>query len=356
MSEAFSALFRPKSGEQIGPRTTLKLGGPAEYFTRVERREELVRALKWARERALPVRILGGGSNLIVADAGVKGLVVEIGLRGVEASAAGGAVRVKAQAGEPWDAFVARTVVEDWTGLECLSGIPGRVGATPIQNVGAYGQEVSEVIEAVEVLDRETLQIQTLQPKACEFGYRDSFFKRNPHRFIVLSVTFRLNPGGAPTIRYAELARTIGEDRSLAHVREVVLGLRRSKSMVIDAADPNHRSAGSFFTNPIVDAATFADVQERALKTGSLEDINALPNWPVAGGTKLAAGWLIEKSGVQKGLCRGGVGVSTNHALCLINRGGGSTRELMALASEIQDRVREAFGVGLVPEPVRWEE
>lgn len=338
----------------LGPRTTLQLGGPARHLAPVKTHQAMLAALEWANARGVAVRILGGGSNIIVADDGFDGLVVDVRLRGIEQHRVGSDVFVTAQAGEPWDDFVQYTVAQNWAGLECLSGIPGRVGATPIQNVGAYGQEVSERIARVDVLDRHTMQRSSLQPTDCDFGYRDSFFKRNPERYVVLAVTFRLSPGAQSNVRYAELARAVDATATLADVRAAVLALRRRKSMVIDPQDPNHRSAGSFFTNPIVDQPRLAHVTRRALDAGHIASPEALPHWPVDGGTKLAAGWLIEHAGIARGLRRGGVGVSTNHALCLVNRGQGTTRELMALADEIQQAVRTTFGVELVPEPVQW--
>ncbi len=329
----------------LAPRTSLELGGPARFFVEARDDATVVEALRWAKARGVDARVLGGGSNLVVADAGVDGLVVEMAQRGVHID--GG--RVRAAAGEPWDALVARTVAAGLAGLECLSGIPGRVGATPIQNVGAYGQEVAETIEFVRVLDRDTLEERVLAPADCAFGYRDSAFKRSPDRVVVLEVTFALRPGGAPALRYAELERAFeGEPTpTLAEVRERVIELRRRKSMVIDAADPNRRSAGSFFTNPIVEAA----VADAVVATSALQ----VPRWPTEDGrVKLAAGWLIEQAGMQKGRRRGAVGISTAHALALVHHGGGTTAALLALADEVRDSVRARFGVTLEREPVLW--
>ncbi|MCA9608475.1 MAG: UDP-N-acetylmuramate dehydrogenase [Myxococcales bacterium] len=329
----------------LAPRTSLELGGAARYYVEARDDATVVEALRWAKARGVAARILGGGSNLVVADSGVEGLVVEMAQRGLHID--GG--RVRAAAGEPWDAFVARTVAEGLAGLECLSGIPGRVGATPIQNVGAYGQDVAETIEAVRVLDRDTLEERVLGPDDCAFGYRDSAFKRSPERAVVLEVTFALRPGGSPALRYAELERAFENDAtpSLARVRDTVVALRRKKSMVIDPADPNSRSAGSFFTNPIVDASV-ADAISAA------SDV-PVPRWPTDDGrVKLAAGWLIEQAGMHKGLDRGPVGISTVHALALVHRGGGTTTALLALADEVREAVRARFGVTLEREPVLW--
>jgi UDP-N-acetylmuramate dehydrogenase len=337
--------------------TTLQLGGPAAEFVRVDREAGVRDAARYARDRDAPLLVLGEGSNLVVADAGFGGLVVRMDTRGVESRRDGERVLVTAAAGEPWDAFVARAVAEGLSGVECLSGIPGLVGATPIQNVGAYGQEVSDVVVSVRALDREADEVVDVPAADCGFGYRDSAFKRDASsRRIVLAVTFALRPGGAPTVRYAELGRALsdaGNDRpSLADVRDAVLGLRRRKSMVIDPSDENRRSAGSFFTNPIVSAAEADRVVGVAVRAGLARSAAEVPRWEAAGGVKLAAGWLVERSGTRKGERRGAVGVSTRHALALVHHGGGTTAELLAFADEVRRRVRSTFGVDLAMEPV----
>lgn len=339
----------------LAPRTTLGLGGPARHHLVAKTETDVVAALDWARRRDVRVAILGGGSNLVVSDSGFDGLVVEMALSGVEERIKGTRVFVTAAAGEAWDPFVARTVAARYAGLECLSGIPGRVGASPIQNVGAYGQEVAERLHEVRVFDRDAQVIRTLSPSQCEFAYRDSLFKRHPNRFVVFGATFVLEVDGAPSIRYAELERALGNDRGLATVRDEVIRLRRKKSMVIDAADPNRRSAGSFFTNPIVSRGVANALVERAMADGVVASAAAVPRWPHGNDVKLAAGWLIERAGIAKGLRRGNVGVSTHHALALVHHGGGSTRELMSLADEIRRTVSDRFGVTLVPEPVFLE-
>jgi UDP-N-acetylmuramate dehydrogenase len=340
----------------LASRTTLELGGPARFFAEVTEEAELGELLAYAEARAIPVRILGGGSNLVVSDAGFDGLVIAIRTRGMEMQWDGDRVLVTAAAGEVWDAFVARTVEMGLAGLECLSGIPGLVGATPIQNVGAYGQEVSDTVVAVRVFDRRARRVVMLGPAECAFSYRDSALKRDPDRFVVLAVTFALISGGSPTVRYGELEKALGHGpRTLARVRETVLALRRAKSMVLDPADPNRRSAGSFFTNPIVDAACARAIVERAIGAGWVADPSEVPRWPLPDGrVKLAAAWLIERSGFPKGTRRGTVGVSTRHALALVHHGGGTTRELLALAEEIVAAVRATFGVELEREPVLW--
>jgi UDP-N-acetylmuramate dehydrogenase len=327
----------------LAPLTTLELGGPARWFTEVADEDSLRAALAWADERAITAVVLGGGSNLVVADEGWDGLAIRIVARGVTIMER---ARVSAAAGEPWDALVGRTVDAGLAGLECLSGIPGSVGATPIQNVGAYGQEVADTIAGVRVLDRAARSIEWWSPARCEFGYRTSAFKRAPSRYVVLEVEYALREGDPAPPRYAELARALAAAPSLTQVRDAVIGLRRAKSMVIDPADPNRRSVGSFFTNPIVDPSR-ADAVMRGT------DETTMPRWPQADGRiKLAAAWLIERAGITKGMRRGAVGVSTRHSLALVHHGGGTTRELLALAREIRDCVRARFDIELEPEPV----
>lgn len=340
----------------LSSRTSLELGGEAEYFTAVESVDALTEALGWARARGLPVTILGGGSNLVVADAGVPGLTIAMRMRGVEYRPDGPRVQVTAMAGEPWDTFVATTVEQDLAGLECLSGIPGLVGATPVQNVGAYGQDVGQTIVRVQALNRQTLAVHELSGEACAFRYRDSAFKRVPDRYVLLSVTYGLTEGGAPTLAYEELRRSLGDsatDAELGDVREAVLELRRRKSMVIDPHDPNRRSAGSFFTNPIVSEAEAERVADVALSLGVVTDRSAVPRYPAnAGKVKLPAGWLIERSGFARGDRFGAFGISSQHALALVHHGGGTTAQLVDVARRVVDGVRARYGITLVPEPV----
>ncbi len=338
-----------RDGVPLAPFTTLELGGPARHFVEAADEGAVVEALRWADGRQLPVAILGGGSNLVVSDAGFDGLVVRIATRGRRFEMSDGEATVTAAAGEPWDALVAEAVGRGLGGVECLSGIPGLVGATPIQNVGAYGQEVAQTIRAVRVLERGTWQTRELPPAACGFGYRDSAFKRAPTRFVVLAVSFGLRPGAAPALRYRELAESLADEPhpTLAGARAAVLALRAQKSMLVTAGDPNRRSVGSFFMNPILDAQQAEAVAARAGDEGA-----RMPRWPANDGRiKLSAGWLIERAGVPKGLRRGPVGVSSAHALALIHHGGGTTADLIALAHAIQEAVRTRFGVTLVPEP-----
>lgn len=338
----------------LAPRTTLGVGGPARFYAEPHSPEAVREALAWARERGIEVMVLGGGSNLLVADRGVAALVLRVHIRGVDVYTLGGAKVVVAGAGEPWDPLVARTVHDGFAGLECLSGIPGDVGATPIQNVGAYGQEVADTILSVRAIDRATGDEVEISADECRFSYRDSVFKRAlEDRFVLTHVAYRLQPGGAPSVRYAELGRALGDSSSpsVAAVRQVVLALRRSKSMVYDPADENHRSAGSFFTNPIVDGTLLARAREAAREV--LRPGEKMPEFPTGHGlTKLAAGWLIERAGFTKGWGEGPVGLSTRHALAIVNRGGATASQIVAFAAHIKRGVRERFGVTLVPEPV----
>lgn len=345
--------------------STLMLGGAARYFLHAADADgaDLCAGLRFARARGLPVAVLGGGSNVVIADAGFAGLVVHMAQRGVSVSRPGAPsdpVLVTAQAGEPWDELVARTVAEGLAGLECLSGIPGRCGATPIQNVGAYGQEVSETLFSVHALDRRTLEPRDLSPAECAFGYRDSRFKQHPDDYVVLAVTFALRPANLfpPALRYPELVQALPDPAPpLAGVRDTVLALRRRKSMVIDPLDENRRSVGSFFMNPVLPDAQARQVMERAAALGLCRDPAQVPHYPAGPGStriKLAAGWLIEKAGIRKGQRLPGahVGVSSRHALALVHHGGGTSAELLELARRVRDAVEERFGVTLRPEPV----
>jgi UDP-N-acetylmuramate dehydrogenase len=339
----------------LAPLTTLGVGGPARYFVEGTDEAVVLDALRWARAQGVPTRVLGGGSNLVVDDAGFDGLVVRLLARGRTFTAVGSDVLVEALAGESWDALVSASVAEDLQGLECLSGIPGLVGATPIQNVGAYGQEVAETIVRVRALDRRTLTTREFEGAACRFAYRDSFFKSEaPEGFVVLSVTFRLRRGAPPAVRYAELEQGLAvqgvtpERATLARVRETVIALRRAKSMVLDADDENARSCGSFFVNPVV-------ARERADAIATLVTDAKVPRYPQPDGrVKLAAGWLIERAGFAKGIRRGAVGLSTKHALAVVCHEGATASAVLAFAAEIQERVRARFGVELVLEPVVW--
>jgi UDP-N-acetylmuramate dehydrogenase len=315
--------------------TTLRLGGPAARFIEALTEDQVIAAVTSA---AGPLMMMSGGSNLVVADGGFPGTVVRIASRGIEADGQ----LVTVAAGEPWDEVVAQSVDQGLAGIECLSGIPGSTGATPIQNVGAYGQDVSQTISSVRVYDRDRGTVTTLSPAQCGFGYRTSALKGSD-RYVVLAVTFSLTRSErARPLRYAELARAVGERPSLAEVREAVLALRRAKGMVIDPQDPDSISAGSFFVNPILTAEEFAALAGR----------HDPPGWPERDGrVKTSAAWLIERAGFGPGYGNGRVGVSSKHTLALVNRGGATTAELLTLARELRDGVRDRFGVELQVEP-----
>jgi UDP-N-acetylmuramate dehydrogenase len=375
--------------------TTLGLGGPADRFVAAGTDEQIVAAVREADLAGQPILVLGGGSNLVVADEGFPGTVIRIASRGISLADGPGSALVTAAAGEVWDELVAWSVAQGLAGIECLSGIPGLVGATPIQNVGAYGQDVAQTICEVRALDREGGEVVRLTAQDCEFGYRTSRLKRTAAgratgRFVVLEVTFRLRRSGADRgtggaghgagaaepgpealsepIKYAELARklgvAVGERVPLGQVRPAVLELRRGKGMVLDAGDPDSRSAGSFFTNPVLTAEQFAELERLAASRWGAE--TPVPHYPAedgsdgpdgagggAGAVKVPAGWLIERAGFTKGYPRDGAArISSKHTLALTNPGGARTTDVLALAEEIRAGVREAFGVSLVNEPV----
>jgi UDP-N-acetylmuramate dehydrogenase len=328
--------------------TTLGLGGPAGRLVIANSADEIVQSVRSAGDRA--TLILAGGSNVVIADEGFPGWVVLVRSAGWSVVADDGhSVELVVQAGQNWDDFVAYTVWEGLAGVECLSGVPGSVGATPIQNVGAYGQDVAEVTTAVTVLDRLADEVVELPAADCDFGYRSSRFKHND-RWVVLSVRMRLarSPLSTP-IRYVELARSLGvqpgDHVPLARARDAVLALRRGKGMVLDPADPDSRSVGSFFVNPVLSAGAYQAVLAAA---GGEQP----PSWPEAGGrVKVSAAWLIEQAGFKKGYARDGAAISSKHTLALTNRGG-RTQDLLELAREVRDGVHERFGVTLRPEPV----
>jgi UDP-N-acetylmuramate dehydrogenase len=344
----------PQDNVPLAPRTTLAVGGPARWFVEAHDEYTVLDALDWAKARGLRLLVMGAGSNLVVADEGVDALVVKIDLRGVYTREVEGLVDLTAAAGEPWDDLVRRAVAHGWAGLECMSGIPGLVGATPIQNVGAYGQEVSDTVTEVRALDTETGEIVTLANRDCCFAYRDSRFKSvEPRRWAVLSVSYRLQPGGLPTVRYADVEKHLEDRRlvtpTLADVRESVLAIRRAKSMVLDdPRDPNRRSCGSFFTNPVVTTAELARVEERVSD-------RAMPRWPQPDGrVKLSAAWLIERAGFKRGHRHRNVGLSTRHALAIVCHEGAHARDVLEFARHLQQAVEERCGARLSFEPVVW--
>lgn len=351
----------PRTGVPLARRTTLRLGGKARYFWSVSSADEAVEALRWARANRQPVQVLGGGSNTIFRDGGFPGLVLHVAVPGLRFRDADGEVVVDAGAGESWDDLVRESVDRGLTGIECLSGIPGTVGAAPIQNVGAYGQELSETLIHVDCLDRETLERERIPGGACGFGYRWSRFKGEDHgRFLILGIRLRLEEGRRPELRYDQLEREVerrgGIDdlppgEAVRRVRGAVLDLRRSKSMVVREEDPDSRSAGSFFLNPVLSEEEYRELERRWNSAGGEEPI---PSYPADGGRKVPAAWLVEKAGFEKGHRHGGVGLSRKHALALVNRDG-STRELLELADEIREAVAGRFGVRLEREPVLAE-
>ena len=329
----------------LADHTTLRIGGPADKFLEVGTEDDLITAFRDADAAGEPVLLLSGGSNVVIGDDGFRGTVIKVATSGIriDADMCSGAM-VHIAAGEDWDGVVQRTIAEEWSGLESMSGIPGLTGSTPVQNVGAYGHEVAETIASVRVWDRTDNQVRTMFAADCGFSYRNSRFKADPSRYVVLEVAFQLKLGdlSAP-VGYAELARVLdvepGSRAPMTDVREAVLGLRRGKGMVLDPVDHDTWSAGSFFTNPILD--TPAEVPAGA------------PQWPQADGrVKTSAAWLIEHAGVSKGFTIGNAGVSTKHTLALTNRGQATAKELLTLATHVRTQVRQSFDITLVNEPV----
>jgi UDP-N-acetylmuramate dehydrogenase len=344
----------------LAPFTTFGIGGPARWFVDAASEDEIVEAAAWARERGLALFVLGGGSNLLVSDAGFDGLVLRVGLRGIavaEAAVDSGQTIYQVGAGEDWDGFVERAVRDNCAGVECLAGIPGTVGGTPVQNVGAYGQEVASAIERVRAFDLEEHVFVEFSGAECGFAYRRSRFNSADRgRYVVTRVDYRLTPGGAPTLRYAELQRALAESEregrevSLAEVAAAVRRVRRSKGMLLVEGDPDCRSAGSFFKNPVVTEEQVRRIAECSAKEP--------PRFPAGTGpenmgrVKVPAAWLIEQAGFAKGYALGAAGVSSRHTLALVNRGGASAAEILALASQIATAVEARFGIHLEMEPV----
>jgi UDP-N-acetylmuramate dehydrogenase len=337
---------------ELAPLTTFGVGGRARWFCEAGNEDEIVDAVSWARQRSLPLFVLGGGSNLLVSDSGFRGVVLRVGLLGVEWNDDGaddGTDRLySVAAGEDWDQFVSRAVAEDYAGVECLAGIPGTVGGTPVQNVGAYGQEVAETIERVRVLDLETLTFAEMTSADCGFAYRSSVFNSTARgRYLVVRVDYRLKHGGRANLRYADLKRVFseGEEPRLVDVAAAVRRIRHAKGMLLVEGEPNCRSAGSFFKNPVVSVEQFRELISRL----GVQP----PNYPAGEGwVKLAAAWLIEQAGFQKGFVLGRAGISSLHTLALINRGGATAAELLALRDAIVAGVSARFGIALQMEPV----
>jgi UDP-N-acetylmuramate dehydrogenase len=343
---------RLEENKPLAPFTTLGIGGPACWFLEASAEDDIAEAADWARQRGIRMFVLGGGSNLVVSDAGFDGLVLHVVLRGIRVGNEGGRSGERiycAAAGEGWDGFVQRTVEDDCAGLECLAGIPGTVGGTPVQNVGAYGQEVSSVIERVRAFDLATHEWAELGAWECRFGYRRSRFNTvHRGRFVVTRVDYRLTPGGAPTLTYADLQREFPADARprLADVAATVRRIRQSKAMLLVEGDPDCRSVGSFFKNPVLR-------REQAARIAELSGAEP-PQYPAAdpGRVKIPAAWLIEQAGFPKGYAMGNAGISSRHTLALINRGGATAREIMALAEKIEKAVQDRFAVSLEMEPV----
>lgn len=326
--------------------TTFRIGGPIASLVVATSEHDLIEAVRAADSAGTPVLLIGGGSNLLCADAGFAGTVIAIRTRGIDVVEIGTSVRLTVAAGESWDALVARAVGHGWSGIEALSGIPGLVGATPVQNVGAYGQDISQVIREVRAWDRVNSSLVTLTSGMCEFGYRSSLFKREPGRYVVLEVVIELTTGNRGAVEYSQLARqlnvNVGDELALARIREAVLALRREKGMVLDDNDTDTWSAGSFFTNPIVDIVTAATIPVEC------------PRYPSESGVKLSAAWLIENAGIERGFRVSDAArarVSTKHTLALTNTGGATAADMRELADVIRRRVLEVFGIELVPEP-----
>jgi UDP-N-acetylmuramate dehydrogenase len=333
----------------LGPLTTLGIGGPARYFIDADSEKTVLDAIRAARARNLPIFVLGGGSNLLVSDRGFSGAVIKVSVTGLVWENSGDRVVVRAGAGEDWDRFVGLCVERNLAGVECLSGIPGSVGGTPVQNVGAYGQEVSEVLVSLRAYDRHMDSIVELSREDCSFSYRTSLFNTSAKdRYVVLDVTYALTKNGSPTIRYPDVKRFLegkSTPPSLADVRAAVRQIRSSKAMLLTPGDPDSRSAGSFFKNPVVSEEQFASIEALAGQP--------VPRYPAPPGkVKTAAAWLIERAGFSKGYSLGPVGLSSKHTLAVVNRGNATAGDLLKLAREIRNGVEDRFGVRLIPEPV----
>ncbi len=348
MPVSSSAGLKIEENVALAPLTTFRVGGPARWFARVVSEDELTAALHWAKRRELPAFLLGGGSNLLVADAGFDGLIVQIASAGIQQDGP----TLDVAAGENWDALVSFAVGRGLAGMECLAGIPGSVGATPVQNVGAYGQEVAQTIRSVRAFDRLEERFVELSREDCRFRYRASLFNTDqPGRYAVTRVRFELYPGKGPELRYADLQRHFAgraASPSLEEVAEAVRSIRRSKGMVLIPGDPDTQSAGSYFKNPVLPAGRVAEIAEAA----SLET-TAVPAYPAGEGcVKLSAAWLVEKAGFPKGFRLGAAGLSTRHTLALTNRGGATCADILRLEEHVRGGVAALFGAILEREPV----
>ena len=336
----------------LAPYTTLKVGGPARYFVEAKNESEILEALAYAREHSLEVFVLGGGSNVVVSDAGWPGLVLKISIMGIRTAPKDGYVLFTAGAGEEWDTLVARSVEQNCAGIECMSGIPGTVGGTPVQNVGAYGQEVAETITTVHTIDAGSGDTREFSNAECGFLYRTSIFNTSQKgRYIVTRVSYALSPGRAPRVEYADLKRYFASSISsptLLQVRNAVREIRASKAMLLTPNEENSRSAGSFFKNPIISPAEY----DRIASLPQCRDQKP-PRYPAPEGqVKISAAWLVERAGFHKGFGNGRVGISSKHTLAIVNRGGASATEIVEFKNKVQQEVFKVFGVQLHPEPV----
>jgi len=345
-----SARIEIRENEPLAALTTFGVGGPARFFVRVDSERDAVSALAFAAERGLDHLVLGGGSNLLISDDGFPGLVILNRIAGMDAEEAGDQVLVRAGAGEEWQEFADHCVSKGWQGVECLAGIPGTVGASPIQNVGAYGQEVSQVIAEVRCLETATGRAVSFDNAACGFRYRESIFNTvEAGNYLVTSVTFRLTRGGAPELKYRELEeRFSGKPApTLAQVRDAVLAIRDGKGVLVRNGYQSYRSAGSFFKNPIISHASFEAVEAVLAADGAPSNWA----WPLPDGrVKVSAACLIQRAGFERGHRSGTVGLSPHHTLILVNHGGATARELVDFAAHVRQRVHDRFGVVLSPE------
>ncbi len=347
-----------EENKPLAPFTTFGIGGPARWFIEAATEEEIAEAAAWAGERGTALFVLGGGSNLLVSDAGFVGLVLHVGLRAISVAQDSPSQRLyQVAAGEDWDQYVQRTVEDNCAGLECLAGIPGTVGGTPVQNVGAYGQEVASAIERVRAFDLQEHAFVEFSAAECAFDYRRSRFNSTDRgRYVVTRVDYRLIPGDAPTVRYAELQRAIatgeseGRESNLAEVATIVRRIRQTKGMLLVEGDPDCRSAGSFFKNPVLDEKQIGEIATVSEKAPPQFPAGASPE--NLGKVKVPAAWLIEQAGFAKGFTSGSAAISSRHTLALVNRGGARAADVLALAGQISNAVEARFAIRLEMEPV----
>jgi UDP-N-acetylmuramate dehydrogenase len=351
MNDRIPPTLHIRKNISLAPFTTFHVGGPARYFVEATSEADVLDAIRYGREHKLKLFVLGGGSNLVVSDEGWPGLILKIGIPGINVSNENGKATFTAGAGEDWDGLVERAVEADCAGIECMSGIPGTVGGTPVQNVGAYGQEVAETITSVRVVEVADLRSREMSNAECGFSYRTSIFNSSEKgRYIVTQVSYALTPGGAPRIEYADLKRHFasGGNPSLKEVREAVRKIRANKAMLISENDPDSRSAGSFFKNPIISPSEY----ERIAHLPACRDSKP-PQYPAPDGqVKISAAWLVEHAGFAKGYSLGPVGISSKHSLAIVNRGGAKAAQILELKNKVQEGVMKRFGVQLHPEPV----